>query len=186
MLKLQSIQGFYFIVMKELNEEMSRSTGGIEKTVRLWAPCPHSSGPEVCDWAQEPGEPTGGRGGRAAHTQADSHGGEWTAANGGGGTAGRHSRRRWRPDRNEGGGQWVHTLRSPGVWSKSSPPPRPHWLLLCHPRTARAQAAELRFSQLKERHAELITSHADLMKKVGQQPLCSFQSWQKSLHFFLS
>lgn len=31
---------------------------------------------------------------------------------------------------------------------------------------ARAQAAELRFSQLKERHAELITSHADLMKKV--------------------
>lgn len=32
---------------------------------------------------------------------------------------------------------------------------------------ARAQAAELRFSQLKERHAELITSHADLMKKVN-------------------
>uniref|UniRef100_A0A671USF3 Huntingtin interacting protein 1 related n=1 Tax=Sparus aurata TaxID=8175 RepID=A0A671USF3_SPAAU len=31
----------------------------------------------------------------------------------------------------------------------------------------RAQAAELRFSQLKERHAELITSHADLMKKVN-------------------
>uniref|UniRef100_A0A8D0D8L5 Huntingtin interacting protein 1 related n=1 Tax=Sander lucioperca TaxID=283035 RepID=A0A8D0D8L5_SANLU len=30
----------------------------------------------------------------------------------------------------------------------------------------RAQAAELRFAQLKERHAELITSHADLMKKV--------------------
>uniref|UniRef100_A0A8D3CKQ4 I/LWEQ domain-containing protein n=1 Tax=Scophthalmus maximus TaxID=52904 RepID=A0A8D3CKQ4_SCOMX len=30
----------------------------------------------------------------------------------------------------------------------------------------RAQAAELRFTQLKERHAELITSHADLMKKV--------------------
>ncbi|AWO95892.1 putative huntingtin-interacting protein 1-related protein-like, partial [Scophthalmus maximus] len=29
----------------------------------------------------------------------------------------------------------------------------------------RAQAAELRFTQLKERHAELITSHADLMKK---------------------
>uniref|UniRef100_A0A3B4WXG4 Huntingtin interacting protein 1 related n=1 Tax=Seriola lalandi dorsalis TaxID=1841481 RepID=A0A3B4WXG4_SERLL len=28
-----------------------------------------------------------------------------------------------------------------------------------------AQAAELRFSQLKERHAELVTSHADLMKK---------------------
>uniref|UniRef100_A0A8D3CRY2 I/LWEQ domain-containing protein n=1 Tax=Scophthalmus maximus TaxID=52904 RepID=A0A8D3CRY2_SCOMX len=31
---------------------------------------------------------------------------------------------------------------------------------------ADAQAAELRFTQLKERHAELITSHADLMKKV--------------------
>lgn len=31
---------------------------------------------------------------------------------------------------------------------------------------ARAQGAELRFTQLKERHAELITSHADLMKKV--------------------
>lgn len=30
----------------------------------------------------------------------------------------------------------------------------------------RAQAAELRFTQLKERHAELVTSHADLMKKV--------------------
>lgn len=30
----------------------------------------------------------------------------------------------------------------------------------------RAQAAELRFSQLKDRHAELVTSHADLMKKV--------------------
>ncbi|XP_047424954.1 huntingtin-interacting protein 1-related protein-like isoform X2 [Mugil cephalus] len=29
----------------------------------------------------------------------------------------------------------------------------------------RAQAAELRFTQLKERHAELVTSHADLMKK---------------------
>ncbi|XP_033978913.1 huntingtin-interacting protein 1-related protein-like isoform X2 [Trematomus bernacchii] len=29
----------------------------------------------------------------------------------------------------------------------------------------RAQSAELRFTQLKERHAELITSHADLMKK---------------------
>uniref|UniRef100_A0A8C7M134 I/LWEQ domain-containing protein n=1 Tax=Oncorhynchus mykiss TaxID=8022 RepID=A0A8C7M134_ONCMY len=28
------------------------------------------------------------------------------------------------------------------------------------------QAAELRFSQLKERHAELVTSHADLLKKV--------------------
>ena len=32
--------------------------------------------------------------------------------------------------------------------------------------TARAHAAEMRFSQLKERHAELVTSHADLMKKV--------------------
>uniref|UniRef100_A0AAQ5XRK6 I/LWEQ domain-containing protein n=1 Tax=Amphiprion ocellaris TaxID=80972 RepID=A0AAQ5XRK6_AMPOC len=31
----------------------------------------------------------------------------------------------------------------------------------------RAQAAEMRFSQLKERHAELVTSHADLMKKVN-------------------
>uniref|UniRef100_A0A3Q4HMY9 Huntingtin interacting protein 1 related n=1 Tax=Neolamprologus brichardi TaxID=32507 RepID=A0A3Q4HMY9_NEOBR len=29
----------------------------------------------------------------------------------------------------------------------------------------RAQAAELRFTQLKERHAELVSSHADLMKK---------------------
>lgn len=32
--------------------------------------------------------------------------------------------------------------------------------------TGRAQAAELRFTQLKERHAELVSSHADLMKKV--------------------
>uniref|UniRef100_A0A3B5AXR8 Huntingtin-interacting protein 1-related protein-like n=1 Tax=Stegastes partitus TaxID=144197 RepID=A0A3B5AXR8_9TELE len=32
----------------------------------------------------------------------------------------------------------------------------------------RAQAAELRFSQLKERHAELVTSHADLMKKNAE------------------
>uniref|UniRef100_A0A8C6NL90 Huntingtin interacting protein 1 related n=1 Tax=Nothobranchius furzeri TaxID=105023 RepID=A0A8C6NL90_NOTFU len=32
--------------------------------------------------------------------------------------------------------------------------------------TDRAQAAEVRFTQLKERHAELVTSHADLMKKV--------------------
>uniref|UniRef100_A0A3B3VP44 Huntingtin interacting protein 1 related n=1 Tax=Poecilia latipinna TaxID=48699 RepID=A0A3B3VP44_9TELE len=31
---------------------------------------------------------------------------------------------------------------------------------------SRAQAAEVRFTQLKERHAELVTSHADLMKKV--------------------
>ncbi|XP_034457358.1 huntingtin-interacting protein 1-related protein-like isoform X4 [Hippoglossus hippoglossus] len=30
---------------------------------------------------------------------------------------------------------------------------------------SRAQAAEVRFTQLKERHAELVTSHADLMKK---------------------
>uniref|UniRef100_A0A669DG07 Huntingtin-interacting protein 1-related protein n=1 Tax=Oreochromis niloticus TaxID=8128 RepID=A0A669DG07_ORENI len=35
---------------------------------------------------------------------------------------------------------------------------------------SRAQAAELRFTQLKERHAELVSSHADLMKKVN----CSF------------
>ncbi|KAJ4925913.1 hypothetical protein JOQ06_008099, partial [Pogonophryne albipinna] len=32
----------------------------------------------------------------------------------------------------------------------------------------RAQSAELRFTQLKERHAELITSHADLMKKNAE------------------
>uniref|UniRef100_A0A3Q4B3P7 I/LWEQ domain-containing protein n=1 Tax=Mola mola TaxID=94237 RepID=A0A3Q4B3P7_MOLML len=32
---------------------------------------------------------------------------------------------------------------------------------------SKAHAAEVRFSQLKERHAELITSHADLMKKVN-------------------
>uniref|UniRef100_A0A3B3CNV0 Huntingtin interacting protein 1 related n=1 Tax=Oryzias melastigma TaxID=30732 RepID=A0A3B3CNV0_ORYME len=32
----------------------------------------------------------------------------------------------------------------------------------------KAQAAELRFSQLKERHAELVTSHADLMKKNAE------------------
>uniref|UniRef100_A0A3P9H3G9 I/LWEQ domain-containing protein n=1 Tax=Oryzias latipes TaxID=8090 RepID=A0A3P9H3G9_ORYLA len=32
----------------------------------------------------------------------------------------------------------------------------------------RAQAAELRFSQLKDRHAELVTSHADLMKKNAE------------------
>lgn len=38
---------------------------------------------------------------------------------------------------------------------------------------ARAQAAELRFSQLKERHAELITSHADLMKKVKTLFFCT-------------
>uniref|UniRef100_A0A4W6DCR5 Huntingtin interacting protein 1 related n=1 Tax=Lates calcarifer TaxID=8187 RepID=A0A4W6DCR5_LATCA len=31
-----------------------------------------------------------------------------------------------------------------------------------------AQAAELRFTQLKERHAELVTSHADLMKKNAE------------------
>lgn len=37
----------------------------------------------------------------------------------------------------------------------------------CFSPAARAQAAELRFSQLKERHAELITSHADLMKQVN-------------------
>lgn len=41
----------------------------------------------------------------------------------------------------------------------------PSWRRLSS--AARAQAAELRFSQLKERHAELITSHADLMKKVN-------------------
>lgn len=40
-------------------------------------------------------------------------------------------------------------------------PPSPHVY------AARAHAAEVRFSQLKERHAELITSHADLMKKVN-------------------
>lgn len=34
------------------------------------------------------------------------------------------------------------------------------------PPTARAQAAEMRFSKLKEQHAELVSSHADLMKKV--------------------
>lgn len=77
------------------------------------APCPHSSGPEVCDGAQEPSEPPGGRGGRAAHTQADSHGGEWTAADGGGGTAWSHSSRCWRSDWNERGGQWVQRRRSP-------------------------------------------------------------------------
>uniref|UniRef100_A0A3Q3G6D4 Huntingtin interacting protein 1 related n=1 Tax=Labrus bergylta TaxID=56723 RepID=A0A3Q3G6D4_9LABR len=33
---------------------------------------------------------------------------------------------------------------------------------------ARAQAAELRFTQLKDRHAELISSHADLMKKNAE------------------
>lgn len=38
---------------------------------------------------------------------------------------------------------------------------------------ARAQAAEHRFSQLKERHAELITSHADLMKKVKTLLFCT-------------
>lgn len=38
---------------------------------------------------------------------------------------------------------------------------------------ARAQAAEHRFSQLKERHAELITSHADLMKKVKTFFFCT-------------
>ncbi|XP_029024998.1 huntingtin-interacting protein 1-related protein-like [Betta splendens] len=32
----------------------------------------------------------------------------------------------------------------------------------------RAQAAELRFTQLKEKHAELVTSHADLMKKSAE------------------
>uniref|UniRef100_A0A7N6BC48 I/LWEQ domain-containing protein n=1 Tax=Anabas testudineus TaxID=64144 RepID=A0A7N6BC48_ANATE len=31
-----------------------------------------------------------------------------------------------------------------------------------------AQAAELRFTQLKERHAELVTSHADLMKRNAE------------------
>uniref|UniRef100_A0A3B3CL79 Huntingtin interacting protein 1 related n=1 Tax=Oryzias melastigma TaxID=30732 RepID=A0A3B3CL79_ORYME len=36
------------------------------------------------------------------------------------------------------------------------------------PPAGRAQAAELRFSQLKERHAELVTSHADLMKKNAE------------------
>lgn len=41
-----------------------------------------------------------------------------------------------------------------------------------HLRAARAQAAELRFTQLKERHAELITSHADLMKKVSTHKFC--------------
>ena len=39
--------------------------------------------------------------------------------------------------------------------------------LSCFLCTARAQAAELRFTQLKDRHAELVTSHADLMKKVN-------------------
>lgn len=43
------------------------------------------------------------------------------------------------------------------------PPPSPPPAFLL---AARAQAAEIRFSHLKERHAELITSHADLMKKV--------------------
>uniref|UniRef100_A0A3Q2P3A4 Huntingtin interacting protein 1 related n=1 Tax=Fundulus heteroclitus TaxID=8078 RepID=A0A3Q2P3A4_FUNHE len=33
---------------------------------------------------------------------------------------------------------------------------------------SRAQAAEVRFMQLKERHAELVTSHADLMKKNAE------------------
>lgn len=37
---------------------------------------------------------------------------------------------------------------------------------MCLP-TGRAQAAELRFTQLKEKHAELVTGHADLMKKVS-------------------
>ncbi|XP_061656753.1 huntingtin-interacting protein 1-related protein-like isoform X2 [Syngnathoides biaculeatus] len=32
----------------------------------------------------------------------------------------------------------------------------------------RAQAAELRFGQLKEKHAELVTSHADLMKRNAE------------------
>nr|XP_020444078.1 huntingtin-interacting protein 1-related protein-like [Monopterus albus] len=32
----------------------------------------------------------------------------------------------------------------------------------------RAQAAELRFTQLKDRHAELVSSHADLMKKNAE------------------
>lgn len=50
--------------------------------------------------------------------------------------------------------------------------------------TARAQAAELRFTQLKERHAELITSHADLMKKVNSN-FVSFISNGDDLSFIL-
>lgn len=46
---------------------------------------------------------------------------------------------------------------------------------------ARAQAAELRFSQLKERHAELITSHADLMKKVTSRFLAREENAKKCL-----
>uniref|UniRef100_A0A3Q3AA88 Huntingtin-interacting protein 1-related protein-like n=1 Tax=Kryptolebias marmoratus TaxID=37003 RepID=A0A3Q3AA88_KRYMA len=52
----------------------------------------------------------------------------------------------------------VEALRSANVESSSR-------CLFC---AGRAQAAELRFTQLKERHAELVTSHADLMKKNAE------------------
>uniref|UniRef100_A0A3Q1IQU5 I/LWEQ domain-containing protein n=1 Tax=Anabas testudineus TaxID=64144 RepID=A0A3Q1IQU5_ANATE len=52
---------------------------------------------------------------------------------------------------------------------------------------SRAQAAELRFTQLKERHAELVTSHADLMKRVnGTVVVVSFKGTVRQTNKYLN
>lgn len=139
---------------------------------------PLFAGSEMCDRIKGSSESSGGWGWGAAHPQTDGHGWKRTSADGGGGSAARQCCRCRGSNRIKGGRQWVNNCVP--VW-KSHIVTESYWVSMlpsCHCLfAARAQAAELRFSQLKERHAELITSHAGLMKKVTcPQYCCLFYS----------
>lgn len=136
------------------------------------------SGPEMRNRIEVSSESSGGWGWGAAYPQTDGHGGKWTSADGGGGSAARQCCQRRGSNRIEGGRQWVKKCMP--VWKSHMIVAESYWVSMlpsCHCLfAARAQAAELRFSQLKERHAELITSHADLMKKVNCPQYCFFST----------
>lgn len=137
------------------------------------------SGSEMRNRIKVSSESSGGWGWGAAYPQTDGHGGKRTSADGGGGSATRQCGQCRGSNRIKGGRQWVKKCMP--VWKSHMTVAESYWVRMlpsCHCLfAARAQAAELRFSQLKERHAELITSHAGLMKKVNcPQYCCLFYS----------